>query len=108
MIDQKALEDARKILGLRERASITEIKEAYRKASKRYHPDKCKSKDKEKCEKKFKQINAANQVLAEFCLSYKIPLTGKDMPNEPEKAYNAEHIRRFYDGWWDNLSDETV
>jgi curved DNA-binding protein len=50
-----------KTLGVSENASEQEIKKAYRKLAKQYHPDKCKTPE---CEEKFKEINAAHEVLS--------------------------------------------
>lgn len=49
-----------KILGLKEDATSSEIKKAYLKKAKEYHPDVCKDKD---AEEKFKKINEAYGVL---------------------------------------------
>ena len=51
-----------KTLGVSENASEQEIKKAYRKLAKQYHPDKCKTPE---CEEKFKEINAAHEVLSD-------------------------------------------
>lgn len=55
--------DLYEILGVSRNASDDEIKKAYRKLSKQFHPDLNKS-DKE-AEKKFKEINAAYEVLSD-------------------------------------------
>jgi len=49
------------ILGVAKNATQDEIKKAYRKLAKKYHPDKCKTSD---CEEKFKEINRANEILS--------------------------------------------
>ena len=49
-------------LGISENASESEIKKAYRKLARKYHPDVCKEKE---CEEKFKEINAAYEVLSD-------------------------------------------
>lgn len=54
--------DYYKILGLSKTASEQDIKKAYRKLARKYHPD-LNPNDKE-AEKKFKQINEANEVLS--------------------------------------------
>jgi len=50
------IDEARKILGLGETASLAEIKRAYRTLSLKYHPDKCTDGDKQRCEDMFKKI----------------------------------------------------
>ena len=51
-----------KTLEVSENASEQEIKKAYRKLAKKYHPDKCKTPE---CEEKFKEINEANEILSD-------------------------------------------
>jgi curved DNA-binding protein len=50
-----------KTLGVNENDTQSEIKKAYRTLAKKYHPDKCSTPE---CEEKFKEINAANEVLS--------------------------------------------
>ena len=106
MIDRKQIDKARKTLKLGESATIPEIKKAFRKLSIKYHPDKCKDKDKAKCEEKFKQINNANEVLIEYCLNYSFPLKDAEDTKAKEDEQMKEHMKRFYDGWWGNLNNE--
>lgn len=54
--------DYYKILGLEKNASADDIKKAYRKLARKYHPD-MNPNDKE-AEQKFKEINEANEVLS--------------------------------------------
>src|SRR5882724_11855060 len=55
--------DYYKILGLNKNASQEDIKKAYRKLARKYHPD-LNPNDKE-ANKKFQQINEANEVLGD-------------------------------------------
>ena len=50
-------------LGVSKTASDDEIKSAFRKLARKYHPDVAKPKDKATAEEKFKQINEAYEVL---------------------------------------------
>ena len=50
------------ILGVSKNASKSDIKSAFRKLSKKYHPDVCKE---EGAEEKFKEINEAYTVLSD-------------------------------------------
>ena len=58
--------DAYKVLEIEETASITEIKIAYRKMVKKYHPDKVRHLGKEHqkgAEEKFKQVQKAYEII---------------------------------------------
>ena len=55
--------DYYKVLGLNKDASTDDIKKAYRKLARKYHPD-LNPNDKE-ANKKFQQINEANEVLSD-------------------------------------------
>jgi len=57
--------DYYELLGVDQDASQDEIKKAYRKKAKKYHPDMNPDVDKEKAEKKFKEITEAYEVLSD-------------------------------------------
>ena len=61
MAEQKR--DYYEVLGLNKNASEDDIKKAYRKLAKQYHPDL--HPDDKECEAKFKEINEAAQVLGD-------------------------------------------
>ena len=68
--------DYYKVLGITKNASEAEIKKAYRKLARKYHPD-LNPNDAE-AEKKFKQINEANEVLSHTENRKKYDEYGKD------------------------------
>src|ERR1041384_5402409 len=55
--------DYYEILGVPRQASEAEIKKAFRKLAREYHPDVAK--DKKKAEDKFKELNEAYEVLSD-------------------------------------------
>jgi curved DNA-binding protein len=78
--------DYYKVLGLTKSASDKDIKKAYRKLARKYHPD-LNPNDKT-AEKKFKEINEANEVLSNPENRKKYDTYGKDWKHadEIEKA----------------------
>jgi len=74
--------DYYKILGIKKTATAEQIKKAYRKLARKYHPD-LNPNDKE-AEKKFKQINEANEVLADPEKRKKYDKYGKDWKHSDE------------------------
>ena len=55
--------DYYKIMGVDKKASEKEIKKAYRKLARQYHPDV--NQDNKEAEQKFKEVNEANEVLSD-------------------------------------------
>ncbi|RZJ47648.1 MAG: J domain-containing protein [Flavobacterium sp.] len=87
--------DYYKTLDVTKSATEAEIKKAYRKAARKYHPD-LNPNDKE-AEKKFKEINEANEVLSNPENRKKYDKYGKDWKHadEFEKAgYNPNQQQR--------------
>src|SRR3954451_1729727 len=58
-----AVKDPYKILGVDKKASQDDIKKAYRKLARKYHPDR--NPDDEKAEERFKEVQAAYDVLGD-------------------------------------------
>ena len=57
--------DYYEILGVSKDATEEELKKAYRKMAKKYHPDSCVGEDKVKAEAKFKELSHAYSVLSD-------------------------------------------
>lgn len=89
--------DYYKILGLDKKATAADIKKAYRKLARKYHPD-VNPNDKE-AERKFKQLNEANAVLSDPEKRKKYDQYGKDWEHAEafEKA-KAERQRSYTSG----------
>jgi len=66
---------AKELLGLNDRATLAEIKSAYRVLSKKYHPDtKGGDADKPEDNRKMLELNAAYKVLLDYCAAFRFPL----------------------------------
>lgn len=91
--------DYYKILGVNKGASEQEIKKAYRKLARKYHPDL--NPDNKEAEKKFKEINEANEVLSHAENRKKYNKYGKDWMHgeEFEKAHQQQSSQRQYQGY---------
>ncbi len=74
-----AHKDYYKTLGVTEKASLNEIKNAYRRLAKRYHPDA--NPDDKAAEERFKEVSAAYEVLS-----------------DPKKRQQYDQLRQFGPG----------
>lgn len=81
---------AKELLGLGDRATLREIKAAYRRKSKQFHPDTDRSgADERACNAAMHEINEAYEILLAFCDSYSFSLT----PDSEDQPFDAEE-------WW--------
>jgi len=87
--------DYYKILGIPKTASADEIKKAYRKMARKYHPD-VNPNDKE-AERKFKEINEANEVLSNPENRAKYDKYGKDWKHGEEYERQQQQRRKSQD-----------
>ena len=99
MADFKQIDKARRLLKLDEYATLKDIKNSYRKLAIKYHPDRCKDKDKKECGEMFKKISVANELLMNYCAGYKYSFKEKDVKRNAMDAEFYKHLKRFYDGW---------
>ncbi len=88
--------DYYKILGIDKNASAGDIKKAYRKLARKYHPDLNPS-DKE-AERKFKEINEANEVLSNPENRKKYDKHGKDWQHAEEFERASQQQRQYQGG----------
>ncbi len=86
--------DYYKILGIDKKATDKEIKKAYRKLARKYHPDV--NPDDKIAEKKFKEINEANEVLGSAENRKKYHQYGKDWKHADE--FEKVKQRQQYSG----------
>lgn len=61
--ENSIVKKAYRLLGIDENATDDEVKEAYRKMVKNYHPDLCGDNQKEQCEKMMKKLNEARETI---------------------------------------------
>ena len=86
----QAIEKAREVLGLGERATLAEIKRAYHRQCKLYHPDaQGAGGDKER----MYRITAAYELLLRYCTEYRFPLRPEEAEKEDLDIYDPED-------WW--------
>ena len=88
--------DYYKILGISKTATEKEIKSAYRKLARKYHPDL--NPENKEAETKFKEINEANEVLSDPENRKKYDKYGKDWQHGEayEKARSQQHQQQQY------------
>jgi curved DNA-binding protein len=90
--------DYYKILGVDKNASAEDIKKAYRKLARKYHPDV--NPNNKEAHKKFQDINEANEVLSDPEKRKKYDQYGKDWQHAEqfEKARQQQQRQRTYTG----------
>lgn len=90
--------DYYKILGLDKSASTEDIKKAYRKLARKYHPDV--NPNNKEAHKKFQEINEANEVLGDPEKRKKYDQYGKDWQHAEqfERARQQQQRQRTYGG----------
>ena len=95
MIRFEELDEARKVLELDERATMNEIKSAYRRLAKKYHPD-WKKEPKMLDNRDMKEINEAYRLIRDYCRIYRFSFLKQDFEyNYPELNYQE----RFRGDW---------
>jgi len=88
--------DYYKILGIKKNSSENEIKKAYRKLARKYHPDV--NPNDESAKKKFQEINEANEVLSHPENRKKYDKYGKDWENGEEYERARKQQQQYSSG----------
>src|SRR5215470_12874354 len=91
--------DYYQVLGINKNATEDEIKKVYRKLARKYHPD-LNPNDKE-ANKKFQQINEANEVLSDPEKRKKYDQYGKDWKHAEEFERAGQSRAQSQDYWGD-------
>ena len=88
----QVIEQARDLLQLGERATLAEIKRAYRRQSKLHHPDTTRTDDDRGGERMYR-LTAAYELLLRYCTEYRFPLKREEGDGEDLDIYDPED-------WW--------
>src|SRR5215213_7661990 len=88
--------DYYKILGVDKGASTEDIKKAYRKLARKYHPDV--NPNNKEAHKKFQEVNEANEVLSDPEKRKKYDQYGKDWKHAEEFEKVKQQRQRQYSG----------
>ncbi len=93
------IEEARKLLGLGETATLKEIKSAYRRMAKQHHPDKVVDKDQAESAT-MKRLNWAYKLLLDYCAGYKYSFRKDDVART--YPYD-EYMETFKEKWFNSI-----
>ena len=100
MANFKEIDEARRLLGLGEAATLKEIKSAYRRLASRYHPDKQSGSIHAESQEMMKRLNWAYKLLTEYCSHYKYTFREEDVA----RTYpHDEYLRKYYYGWFEGI-----
>ena len=88
------LREARELLGLELTATRQEITRAYRRAARRWHPDRAPADREEEYRGRMQLVNAAYQRLREFLEGYRFRLEDSETGEDVEEWWRD----RFYTG----------
>jgi preprotein translocase subunit Sec63 len=90
------LEEARELLELGRQASRKEIRNAYRRAARHWHPDRAPASQEAEYRARMQQVNTAYQKILQFIESYRYELVEKPDPEDPMNWWH----NRFATGVW--------
>jgi len=99
MANFNEIEEARKLLGLGETATLKEIKSAFRVLAHRHHPDKLVGDDSTESET-MKRLNRAYELLMDYCNEYHYSFKEEDIA----RTYSYdEYLRTYKDRWYNSI-----
>jgi preprotein translocase subunit Sec63 len=84
------IKEAADLLGLGQKASLAEIKKAYRRLSKEHHPDMQNNPEEISDNVKMHKLTEAYQLLLRYCTDYRFPLVPED----------DEQLEAEDEDWW--------
>jgi len=93
-LSSEEIQQARKMLGLGECATLSEIKNAFRDMAKKYHPDKCRE-DKNYCEEMMRKLNEAHETILAFLSSYRYCFNQKPAEEEGWEDFKERFYKDF-------------
>jgi len=89
------IDKARRLLGLPQEVTLSEIKDTYRRKAKKYHPDKQRPGKRKELSQKMTQINKAYKILMDYVEEYRFCFSEEEVKrNDPDRD-----IRRFSKDW---------
>ena len=99
MANFNEIEEARKLLGLGEAATLKGINRAYKTLAHRHHPDKLGGDDSTKSET-MKRLNWAYKLLMDYCNEYEYSFKEDDIA----RTYSYdEYLKTYKDKWFDSI-----
>ncbi len=90
------LAEARECLGLAPKASRKEVRAAYRRVARRWHPDRAPASQEAEYRNRMQQVNIAYHRLLQFIEEYRFELTDEAAPEDLMKWWH----NRFATGVW--------
>jgi len=85
-----------KILELSDTATVSEIKDRFKKLIAVWHPDKCQEHT-EKCKEMAQKVNRAYETLMRYCMNYQISFKKEDIERTLAKDDETWWLTRFGD-----------
>lgn len=97
MADFEAIDEARRLLGLGEEASMQQIRNAYRRLARQHHPDTGSSSGDVEV---MKKLNRSYKLLTDYCHDYRYSFREEDVA----RAYPGdEYLRTWRERWYNSI-----